>query len=58
MDGDIMFLPGQREKYFDPTQSEKNHENDPPHPQNKNHHDTKNKRADNGTWRKQKQEWR
>ena len=43
MDGDNMFLSGQREKYFDPTQSEKNHENDPPQPQNKNHHDTKNK---------------
>ena len=41
MDGDIMFLTGQREKYFDHPQSEKNHANDPPQPQNKNHQDTK-----------------
>ena len=38
MDGDIMFLPGQREKYFEPPKDENDYKNyngdDPPQPQN------------------------
>ena len=46
MDGDIMFLPGQREKYFKPSKDENDYKNDygddPPLPQN-NHQGEKDK---------------
>ena len=44
MDGDIMFLPGQREKYFEPFKDENDYkndnDNDPPQPQNNHQGET------------------
>lgn len=44
MDGDIMFLPDQREKYFEPFKDENDYkndnDNDPPQPQNNHQGET------------------